>query len=75
MKSSSVILVLVGMISTLSSIDGAKKIDVQAEINKMTSKFDQLEKPSPAMVNSVMEQIKESCRTNRTIDEENLAVS
>lgn len=54
--------------------DGAQKIDVHAEINKMTEKFEQFEKPSPAVVNTVMEQVRESCKTNRTIDNESISV-
>jgi hypothetical protein len=56
------------LIAMISLTHGRQQPDVQAEINKITEKFEKLEKPSPQMIESFLQQVNSSCRTHRTID-------
>jgi len=61
------------LLSVSPVVNGVReKIDVPAEIDKMAQKFESFEKPSPEMINTMMEEIRSSCKTNRTIDEPTL---
>jgi hypothetical protein len=44
--------------------------ETRAEIDKLAARFKNIEKPSPAMVNSLVDQLRESCRVNKTLEED-----